>query len=369
MHFSWTLSRYIGKHFFISILLVLCGLSLLLFISDIIELIRRTADKDGTTLLLALEMAMLRIPYVLQKLLPFAVLVGSMLALMRLTRSLELVVTRAAGVSVWQFLLPALFVVGLGSILFVMVINPISAVMLLKYEKLESKYIAGNANMMSVSSTGLWLKQVEHDDGVGDQQHIIHAKRISQSDMSFSQVMILSFNKEGVFTARLDAKKAQLHEGMLDLNDVIISVPGKPAERMKTYQLQTQLKMEQIQDSFASPETMPFWTLPSFINTLEQAGFSALKHKIYWYSLLASPFLLMGMVLLAAIFSLRLPRRGKIVLLALAGGASGFGLHFMTNIVHALGSGGSLPIWLAAWTPSLIIISLGAAGLLHLEDG
>lgn len=366
MRISWTLSRYIGRHFLLSIALVLGGLSLLLLLTDVIEFIRRTADKEGTTLLLALEMAALRIPYIMQKLLPFAVLIGSMLALMRLTRSLELVVTRAAGVSVWQFLLPALIVVGIGAVLFASVVNPVSAVMLLKFEKLESKYIAGNPNLMSISSSGLWLRQVER---AGREEHIIYAKRISQSDMSFSQVMILSFNAEGVFTVRLDAQKARLNQGVLDLEQVIVSIPGKPAESLPRYQLSTDLKMEQIQDSFASPETMPFWTLPSFINTLEDAGFSALKHKIYWHSLLASPLLLMGMVLLAAIFSLRLPRRGKITLLALAGGISGFGLHFMTDIVHALGSAGSLPIWLAAWTPSFIIISLSAAGLLHLEDG
>jgi lipopolysaccharide export system permease protein len=368
MHLSWTLSRYIGKHFLLTIALVLLGLSTLLLLIDIIELIRRTADKDGTTLLLTVEMALLRMPYMAQKLLPFAVLIGSMLSLMRLTRSLELIVTRAAGVSVWQFLLPAVVVVGISAVLFIAVINPISAVMLLKYEKLEAKFIAGNPNLMAVSSSGLWLRQVEKTAS-GGSEHIIHAKRISQSDMSFSQVMILSFDANGAFTKRLDAKKAMLHQDILKLYQVMVSIPGKPTETLPHYELHTDLKMEQIQDSFASPETMPFWTLPSFINTLEAAGFSALKHKIYWHSLLASPLLLVGVVLLAAIFSLRLPRRGKIALLTFAGGAAGFGLHFMTNIVHALGGAGTLPIWLAAWTPSFIIVSLGTAALLHLEDG
>lgn len=367
MRISLTLSLYIAKHFLVTIALVLLGFTLLLNVIDMIELIRRTASKEHATLWLAFEMALLKAPYLAQKLLPFAVLMGSMLSLMRLTRSQELIIARAAGVSVWQFLTPALTVVALGTIFFVMIVNPISAVMLLKYEKLESKYIAGNASLMSVSSSGLWLKQNDKS-GNGD-EYIIHAKRISQTDMSFNRVMVLSFNNHGKFLSRIDAEHAKLNSGALDLTDVVLSVPGKTPESMPSYHMATDLKIEQLQDSFASPESMPFWNLPGFIDTLEQAGFSALKHKIYWHSLLASPLLLMGMVLLAAVFSMRMPRRGKIALLATTGAAAGFCLHFMTDIVHALGSAGSLPIWLASWTPSFIIVSLASAGLLHLEDG
>ena len=368
MRLSLTLSLYIGRQFLLHIGMVLGMLTLLVWIVDSVELIKRTSGKEGATLLLALEMALLKTPYMAQRILPFAILIGSMSALTRLTRSHELIVARAAGVSVWQFLAPALVVVTSISLLFLALMNPISAVSLLRFEKLESRYIAGNTSLMTLSSSGLWLRQQEQSPQ-GAKEYIIHAKRLSQSDMSLKQVMILIYGEDDVFIERFDARQVNLVDQRLEMDQVIYSVPGKPAVRMDGYDIPTRLKMEQIQDSFASPETMPFWNLPSFIDTLEEAGFSALKHKIYWHSLLSSPLLFIGMVLLAAIFSLRLPRRGKIALMVLAGGASGFALHFMTDIVQALGGAGSLPIWLAGWTPSLIIISLASAALLHLEDG
>jgi lipopolysaccharide export system permease protein len=85
--------------------------------------------------------------------------------------------------------------------------------------------------------------------------------------------------------------------------------------------------------------------------------------------LLANPFLMMGTVLIAAIFSLRSPRRGRIGILILAGVITGFLMHFFTDIIFAFGAAGTIPIMLAAWTPALVINMIGVSLLLHLEDG
>jgi len=102
---------------------------------------------------------------------------------------------------------------------------------------------------------------------------------------------------------------------------------------------------------------------------LEQAGFSALQHKLHFHSLMALPLLLASMLLLAAVFSLRPPRRGRNGILLVSGLSAGFSLYFLTNIIYALGSSGDLPIALAAWAPSLIVTMIASSALLHLEDG
>ena len=75
------------------------------------------------------------------------------------------------------------------------------------------------------------------------------------------------------------------------------------------------------------------------------------------------------MVMVAAIFSLRLTRRGSTALLLGAGILTGFGLYILTNLVHALGVGGNIPIPLAAWVPAGVSIAFGLSTLMHLEDG
>ncbi|HEX3411592.1 MAG TPA: LptF/LptG family permease, partial [Stellaceae bacterium] len=124
-----------------------------------------------------------------------------------------------------------------------------------------------------------------------------------------------------------------------------------------------------IEESFASPDTMSFWDLPGFIELLEQSGFPAQRHRLHFNVLLARPFLLCAMVLVAATFSLRMQRRGGATLMIVGGVASGFLLYFVSDIVFALGLSTKIPVTLAAWTPTGVSLIFGTSMLLHLEDG
>ncbi len=371
MKLPWTLSHYIGKYFLLSILLALFGLLAITSLVDIVEMIRRSSGRDGVPFHIIITLTLLKIPSFTTKLVPYAVLIGSMMALTKLTRTQELIIARSAGVSVWQFLSPAMIVVFTLGVFMTTLLNPFSAILAARNEQIEAKYISGYANLLAVSPSGLWLRQIEDSKSNSNNasEYIIHAAKMLQNDMSFAKIIIFAFDKNKKFIERLDAERAILQDNALYLTNVVRSVPAKPSEKLKEYVLPTTLTLEHIQDSFASPETISFWHLPTFINMLESAGFSALKHKLYWNSLLANPFLMMGTVLIAAVFSLRLPRRGKIGILIVAGIITGFLLHFFTDIIFAFGAAGTIPIMLAAWTPALVTNMVGISLLLHLEDG
>lgn len=369
MKFPLILSRYIARHFFITILISISGLLLITSLIDLFELMRRAARYQHSDLGVIMEMIVLKIPYMTERLLPYAVLIGSLLALTRLTKTHELIVARAAGISVWQFLLPAIVIVMLMGTFIVTLFNPLSAALLLRYEQLEARHLSSHGSLLMISSSGLWIRQIEDKADHPISEHIIHAARVNAHDMSFSNVILFSFDQQKNFVERLDADKAQLKSGILELTHVIRSTSGKPPETIPSIALPTSLTMEYIQDSFASPESMSFWRLPSFIVMLEAAGFSAIRHRLYYQSLLANPFLMAGMVWIAAVFSLRLPRRGKIGILAACGLLTGFLLYFFTDLVHALGASSTIPIALAAWAPALVTCMIGAVLLLHIEDG
>src|SRR3970282_1026763 len=91
--------------------------------------LRGAANYSGDVpgLLLA-WMTLLRLPSFSELILPFAVLIGTIGIFLMLSRSSELVVLRAAGISVWQFTLPAMIVAFLLGIGFVSLYNPIAAV-------------------------------------------------------------------------------------------------------------------------------------------------------------------------------------------------------------------------------------------------
>lgn len=368
MRLSPTLSLYIVRQFLSGILVALAGLMTIVVVMDLVELIRRASGKDYVSFAVIAEMALLKAPDMMIRILPFAVLIGSMVALTRMTRSSELVVMRSAGVSVWQFLLPGLTLAMLLGAFFVTVFNPISAVLLARFEQLEGRYITNRPSLLAVSGSGLWLRQMETQQPVV-REHIFHALRVSQRDMTLQDVTVFAFGEDSAFLRRVDARRAELRNGYWFLEDVIFSRPGHPPEQGTDYRLETDLTLQQIQDSFASPETMSFWALPGFIALLEQAGFSGLRHRLHWHSMLSSPMLLCAMVLVGAVFSLRLPRRGGIVPLIVAGIVTGFGVYFLSKLVNAIGLSGDLPVIAAAWAMPIATVMMGTGLLLHLEDG
>ncbi len=372
MRLPFTLSLYIGRQFLLAIALAFAGMLTIVALGDLVELIRRTADVGGehssVSFGIIIEMLILKTPYSGIQILPFAVLVGGMVALTRLTRTNELVVARAAGVSVWQFLMPAIVLVLCIGIFFVTVFNPVSAALLSRFEQIEAKYITGKTSLLSVSSSGLWIRQVEHDDP-NVREHVFHALKVEQKGMTLSDVIVFSFGNDNKFIGRMDATSANLEDKYWHLHNVIITRPDQVASHQDDVLLKTDLTTAQIQDSFASPMTLSFWQLPSFIRTLEKAGFSALRHRMYWHGTLASPFLLCAMIFVAAVFSLRLPRRGGVVTLIVAGVVTGFMVHFLTKLIYSLGQSGEMPVELAAWAPAMIALMIGIGLLLHFEDG
>ena len=364
MRLSTTLSLYITRQFLAGIALVFIVLVGLVFLIDSVELLRRTGARAAVGFGTVVEMALLRVPFMSQKIIPFAVLFGGMLALTRLTRSHELVVARAAGVSVWQFLLPGIALALVIGGVVVTMFNPFASATTWRYEQLEAKFLRGHSSMLAVSAAGLWLREAGKDG-----QTVVHALRISQQDMELHEVIFFLYEGSDRFVRRIDAKTARLADGYWDLKGVLISTPEEPSIKVETYRLETRLTLDRIQESFASPETMSFWDLPGFIETLEAAGFSAIRHRLHWNSILATPMLLCAMVLIAATCSLRLTRRGGTGLMILGGLFAGFLLYFLTDVVLALGMSGSLPVVLAAWAPAGVFTLLGLALLLHLEDG
>lgn len=364
MRMSPTLYVYFARQFLAWLVGILLTLMAIIILFDVVELTRRAQGKEAADFWIVLRMALLRAPLLAEKVLPFAVLFAALLSFRRLTKSNELAVARAAGISVWQFLLPATSIAVLFGVVQVTLFNPLSSILLSEYERMENVFFKGRTSLLAVKSSGIWLRQG------GDQgQVVIHAARVAQDSMRLEDVIVFLYRGRDQFSGRIDAASATLHDGYWELSSAWLSKPHQRPQRVASYRLPTDLTLESIQDGFASPETMSFWDIPGFIRSLEAAGFTAHRHRLYWHALLATPVLLCAMVLIAATFSLRPARRGGTVYLAAGGIGAGFLLYFMSNVVYALGLSSSIPVVLAAWTPAGVSMLLGVSTLLHLEDG
>src|SRR3546814_4952063 len=94
-----TLTGYSARQYLFWFGTLYCAIVAIIFLATIVDLLDRLATKD-VSLTITLKMALMKLPYLSQEVMPFTILFAAMATFWRLTRSHELVVTRAAGVSV-----------------------------------------------------------------------------------------------------------------------------------------------------------------------------------------------------------------------------------------------------------------------------
>jgi len=368
-----TLMGYVARRFAAMTLLMVLALSCLVALFDLIELLRRAATRPDANFALVSQIAGLRLPYVAMQILPFAVLLGGIIAFWRLTRFSELVVARAAGISAWGFLAgPVLvaLVLGLGAS---MALSPLSSAMLARAERLDQLYLRNVGGITALAGGRLWLRQA--DDGLQPQGvAIISGRPIATRELRpgealrLAEVSVWRLSAEDRPLARIEATSALLQPGRWRFESAVIFGADRMGGAPQGMDFTTELTPERIENSFASPDTLGLWALPEFIKVLENAGFSAIRHRLHFQSLLALPLLATAMALLAAGFSMRSARRGGVARMIAGGVSAGFALFVLNKITGQFGEAGTLPVVLAAWAPAGAGFLLAAALLLHLED-
>lgn len=363
-----TLSLYIAGRF-LRVLAQVCLVFLgILMLIDIVDQLRRLAPQ-GLGLAQAAELAALNVPASLYRILPLIFILAAVAMFVSLARSSELVVIRAAGRSALRFLLaPVLAALSVGLVA-VAVLNPLVAALSREYDSLHARYARGTESVLSVSSSGLWLRQ-----GGGEGQTVIQAARTDLDGTRLYGVTFQVLGPDGLPAKRIEADEALLIPGAWRLSgariwDLRAANPERSRRDAAEATLPSDLTRERIRASFGTPSSIPIWDLPAYIARVEAAGFTARAHRVWFQMELALPLLLTGMVLVAAGFTMRHARFGRTgshVLLAIL---AGFALFFLRNFAQVLGENGQIPVALAAWTPPVAAI-LGALGLLlHVEDG
>ncbi|WP_158817946.1 LPS export ABC transporter permease LptG [Methylocapsa sp. S129] len=357
-----TLARYLSIRFARTILATFAGVFTLIFTVDLVETLRRSGDTPAATGPLLAWLSFLHTPTVAEQALPFAVLFGAMISFLGLSRKLELVVARAAGVSVWQFLAPPLAVVVVIGIVSVALYNPVSAAMKQRADAIEAKLFGSGGQ--SSGAAGLWLRQKSVDG-----QAIIHADGVADSGATLSKVTVFAFDKDGTFTERIDAASAALHDGFWRLEQAEVVTPGLETQSAATYLLATTLTLGEVSQSYMAPETVPFWSLSPLAEQIERAGLDATGYRLRYQVLIARPLMLMAMVLVAASFSLRFFRMGGVGFMVSGGVTAGFVLYVATKLVSDLGGAGFVSTPVAGWSPAVVGCLFGVLVLLHQEDG
>jgi lipopolysaccharide export system permease protein len=340
----------------------LCGV--LIFMIDFVEVLRQAGKYGSVPATTLIWLALLRLPAYTELLLAFAVQVGAIAALLMLNRRSELAVMRAAGMSVWHFLRPAVLVALLIGAFAITVYNPMAASARAEAERLFAQVFGRESNFMQSQVNGAWLRQ-EGADG----SSVINAKGVLRGGLELLAVTMIQYDRAGTFVERVEGTKANLEDGVWRVEDAMVARVGQPPERFKSYLVSTYLSADRVRDALGSAISISFWELPGMIEATEKAGLSAARFRIQYELLLSRPLLLVAMVLLGATVSLRSFRSGRIQMMVVYGMVGGFGFLLLAEVSRQIGVAGLVSPRFAVWAPVTIAVLLTTTVLLNQEDG
>ena len=364
------LYKYFTKELFLFFLFALFSLTILVFFIDLIELFRRSSNKIGVTQLEhanvynIIGMAGLKIPSNIEKVLPFASLIGSIACFNQWRKKNYYIISRTFGLSLWKIITPTLisfFIIGLVSIIF---LNPLSTIFNKKYDALQTIYFGKkNLKVFTFDTKGFWIKE-----NTQDSQLIINAKTINDINNTLKNVNVFVFDKDKKFQKKIISKKATFLKNKLNLFEVDIISRTDSLKKLKKYTFTVKSESSGFDIAISKPDTIFIFDLPSYIFKIKKYGLNISKHLIHFFKLVCQPFLIISMILLSASLMLRSSERkveSGIVTISLV---VGFSLYFIGDFIFALGSSERLPPLLSGFGPTLIGLFSGCYLISEIDE-
>ncbi len=323
---------YLYKNYLIGFSIIFLIFSLLAFTGDLVENFRKSSAKDVPTSIV-FEMSFYNFLSLIYETFPIIIFFSYIFTTVRLIRSSEYTILKSSGIRNSSLLISPSILFLVISLLFILTVNPLTALFHSKYDELNYIYLKKTDKFASISKNGVWLKQDNNEKNVSS---ILNSKTIEKEGEILNNFMILEYNQKGSYTGRLNGKKAKLEKGYWVLYDVTEYPRYSESKFSSELIYKTTIKYQDISNSLISPENISIYQLNEFIKLIEKLGYSAIDHKLEYYNLVLLPLLVLSLVFLANSLTLRMKHNDKIINLLIISICTIFIYYFFSNLFNAL---------------------------------
>jgi len=346
-----TLGWYLARRWLVAVGLTLTALGAFIALVNALEAMRSVADKAVSAADAAL-MSLLKLPDMLLQLLPFAVLIGTLMWLHRLASTQELTAIRASGLPVRRFMGSAVLSCVLLGLLAVAVANPVAATLLKRYERWQTNLNPAAAQGVLTPGGSLWLRQdIPPTTETAARSIFLYGATVRDQGRQVAPATMFVFDASNTLIGRFDAAQAALQPGQWRLEQVRLLRPGQPVANEKVVTLPTTLTPSQLAASLNPPATLNVWELQRLLGVLRANGWQAGPYAVAYSNLVALPLLCLALLLLAVPFGLQHRRAGGVLARVGLGLGLGFSFFVLRNWANAYAVAGRLEPWLAAAVP------------------
>ena len=351
---------YMARLFITRSLAVLAMLVIVLQVLDLLSETDNILKHPGNGQAQILTYVSLRIPQIIQRFLPFSILLGTLITFMQLNQNSEVIAMKAAGLSAHQVLAPfvaASVVIAITQFAFNERVVTRAAAALDRWEAVEF----GPMPTGLETQTNVWVRS-------GDD--LIHTDTVSGRGAATRLGKIAIYDRIGgalkSITSADSARPAS--DGWELINAQRFDVQGNTVTKLGNTVVAKGVRPDQFTLSSVDPFGLSYSQLDQAIADLDLAGrpTAALKGNL-WHKV-SGPLSTVLMPLLASVAAFGLARSGKLFVRAVIGMALGFCYFVADNFGVAMGNLGAYPPLLAAWGPFLLFLLIGETVLIRTEE-
>lgn len=302
----------------------------------------------------------MRMPQLIQRFLPFSVLLATLITFTTLSQNSEVVAMKAAGLSAHQILAPmiaaSLFIAGISFAFNDAVVAPASA-KLKKWQAVEYAKVPADDGIRY----NVWVRegrdylQARTVTGKGNATKLLDVRLYQRSSGSLVQV--------------IRADSGSFVDGAWRLEKVrIFNVAGAEQKQLDTLIVGRGIDPKGFQQTKVDGDTLGFVPLSKAIAEMKLTGrrTDTLEGNL-WHKI-SGPLSAVLMPLLGAVAAFGLARSGAMFLRAVIGMTLGFAYFVADNFALAMGNLGAYPPFVAAWAPFLLFLLIGETVLIRTEE-
>ena len=357
---SRTLTLYMAKLFLVRTFAVLAILVVVLQVLDLLSESDKILAYKGNGQAQILTYVSLRLPGLVQRFLPFCVLLGTLLTLAPLNQNSEVIAMKAAGLSAHQILAPlivASLFIAVGAFVFNERIVTRAMGTLDRWQDVNfGKMPTGRETL-----TNVWVR--EGDD-------LIHADAVDGRGANTRLTNVGVYDRTGGSLVRIvTADSARFVPGGWKLSNAqTFDLTSGMRGPKQTVVMAPNVRPDQFTLASVDGAALSLFELRTAIDDLRAAGRptgaleAAMWHKI------SGPLSTVLMPLLGAVAAFGLARSGALFVRAVIGMALGFAYFVADNFGLAMGNLGAYPPLLAAWGPFFLFLAVGEAVLIRTEE-
>lgn len=347
------LSRYILKMFTRNSFIMLCGLTAIFMVFDVLSNVGKVTENTENSLLTIWYYMSLRIPIIFVLIVPMATLLGSMVTMHKLVKDREMIAMGAAGFAIYK--VARTLVIGA----FLLAIIQLSV----------SEYVASN----SATLLRLWADkdyvgsppdapEIEKKLWVTGKDYIVHYKTANPDGNELNNLFIARRTKDGLVDEFIRAGRAVYEDPLWKLEGAYGQTLQKTGEP-------TLIDLHLRPDDFSlRDETFDEIRLSTLLNLISVQDPKSDIYSLWFQRKLAQPLGIILMVIMVAPMGLFMARRYNALLVSFGFIIGGFVFFVGERLLFSLGESGVLLPFLSIWSPLLIFGSMSLWFMLYKQE-